>query len=798
MNETPFSILSLGAAILLVAVIPKAQAGESRFPDKVRTPVWPGISWLYNKALEKMVAPNLADTGGDPLLATDMAAESLMGASNYATALSNGRLFVEISPWAELAVFRWPNPTYSDQLSYLTFANGANLRAKAVRQGKDAPGPDWSRYGRPVEPYPGLGSSGGVMSGAGQTLWSHDPIWKSSRAFIPEDGTILRTELQGESVQMVVEDFIHPEMDLLTREFTIKGAADIFFYHATFAPLMAKPGEYTSPNPKSAGFAAVFLKDEDVILHFKPKDGQESRGGKNLGPNLTAKDLDQVFPSGGVFIAWGFDAASDEHQVGAAPNVTGIKNAPPGGVADSADGSLGMNDFFRGRVDAAMALKLAGGENKVTVYIAVADSAEKSVGLIKRARETGPAIKRETRDHWSGVSGRIHLPIGAGEVETRVAKRSILNLIQGQDKDGGSIVASVSRQPAYHFDWPRDGAFFDLTLDMAGFPELVGKHHEFYRRTQFTAKSGFAPARIVNFQAPVYKPAGHWPSNMAADGSYGSVPSVIHFELDETALLAWDMWRHEKTLNGQEAREYIARMKPVLEAAADALVDYVDFEQGWTRPAFEDDGFPPKATLHGVASVLTGLAAACDAGPRWEVEKGRQKKWCEAAAVLREGALQRIGRPEVMELAGWRGQSWSLWPAPIFDDYNEPAAAAIKQALAEKIKAKMTKSTPGFAYMGEEIFTLALADGKQGEYRELLRDALRFLTDEVPFPGTDCYGEVTLWVEVDGKKVAQQRTSIPHLWNGVTVYLAAMAIYQPEAFEGMKPPTPHRSIGTTR
>jgi hypothetical protein len=60
----------------------------------------------------------------------------------------------------------------------------------------------------------------------------------------------------------------------------------------------------------------------------------------------------------------------------------------------------------------------------------------------------------------------------------------------------------------------------------------------------------------------------------------------------------------------------------------------------------------------------------------------------------------------------------------------------------------------------------------------------------VAFPGTDCYGEVSVWVDVNGQKFAQQRTSIPHLWNGITVYLSALSIYEPERFQVMRPPAP--------
>ncbi|HUT55909.1 MAG TPA: hypothetical protein VM658_21135 [bacterium] len=790
MDTKDYSMILAAVGLVMLALLSApARADGSRY-GKVRTPVVPGLKWLYTRVTRAMVAPNVEDVGSGSMFETDLAAEAIFGASNYATALGNGRLFVEISPWAELTVFRWPNPTYSDQLRYFTLANGfISLKPRAVRMGDNAPCRDWNRYGRPMEPCPGLGSSGGVVTAGGQVIWSHDPVWQSSRRFEPESGTALVTELQGDSVTMAVEDFIHPELDLMARSFTISGPAKKFLYHATFAPFMARPGEYTASDPKRAGFAAIYLEGEDLIIHFQPQAGPSAGKGKTLECVLSSADLDRAVP-GGVFIAWGLNERSDEHQVGADECPKTDKQAPQSGRSDARDGALGMNGYYEGKVDAALARRIEGDDNKVTVWIAIAGSAREAARMIARARQAGPELKKESVEHWLGVSSRVCLPAAAGETNARVARRAILNLIQGQDKEGGCIVASISRQPAYNFDWPRDGAFFDLALDLAGFPELTDKHHDFYGRTQFRHERGWAPIRMSNFQAPFFKPAGHWPSNMAADGSYGSVPKLMPFEIDETALMAWDMWRHRTVLPAPRAGEYAARMKPVLERCANALMDYVDVKQGWTRPALEDDNFPPAATLHGAAAVLTGLASACDASASWGIGRERSEKWCEAARALRAGIRARIGEPGTLENAGWRGQAWSLWPAPIFENYDEPEARAIKQTLAQSIEEKISRNTPGFAYLGEEIFILALADQERGEYRDLLVKALEFMTGEVPFPGTDCYGEVTVWRELSGEKLAQQRTSIPHIWNGVTAYLAVAAVYEPRLFKGAAPPSP--------
>ena len=98
----------------------------------------------------------------------------------------------------------------------------------------------------------------------------------------------------------------------------------------------------------------------------------------------------------------------------------------------------------------------------------------------------------------------------------------------------------------------------------------------------------------------------------------------------------------------------------------------------------------------------------------------------------------------------------------------------------------------GFAYLGEKVFILAIATQNQPEYQPLLEKAMNILVNEVPMPGTDCYGEVTLWINLPDRpeQIAQQRTSIPHLWTGTTAFLSVTALHQPERFMSQIPPIP--------
>ena len=62
-----------------------------------------------------------------------------------------------------------------------------------------------------------------------------------------------------------------------------------------------------------------------------------------------------------------------------------------------------------------------------------------------------------------------------------VSKRALINTFIALDKRSGAIVASITTQPPYGEDWPRDGAFINYALDLAGLHDLVRKRNlDFY------------------------------------------------------------------------------------------------------------------------------------------------------------------------------------------------------------------------------------------------------------------------------------------------------------------------------
>ena len=736
----------------------------------------------------------------DPLLKADFGSESVSGGTNAVTALGNGRLTVGVSPWSELIYFRWPRPSFYDHLRYITITYGllSGLNPKDVRYSDDAPGIDWMRYGRPYERYPGLGAKGGIYFKDGSLSWFGDPSWQSSRAYEPDWGPVLCTKLENQKSKVSACQWVDWEYDLLVQQFTLNSeTAEKFFYYGTFDPYDGFGPLWGEPDPKDAGFATIYLPSKKLILYFYPKIKDKIQGAQALLPSLnkelTPEIIDQIYPEGGYFIAMALMPDPDGFQVGA--DFRGIKTRksdPPAASEDAKDGALSGSKVFLGKADAGFQKNIATREFKITVLISAGGSAKEAVGLIDQARFLGEDLlwKKVIAD-WQKLVKRVKLPEQATLEEKRVARRNILNLFIGRDRESGAIVASSSRQPAYHFDWPRDGSFYDLSLDLAGFSEIAFSHLDFYRRAQRKEEKDSSILWLLGGKSISYSPKGHWYSNIYTDGSPGKL-KVIPVEIDETALLLWDLWRHEQFVPVSERAQYQKQFKEMLILGADALLEYVDVKNGWTKKVFEDDNYMPSATLHGASSVLAGLASAIDLGTRWGVEPEKVAKWRQAAVSLRNGMLKRINDDKTLEAGGWRGIQWSLFPAPLFESYDDPSAKKLIQKLAKQVEEEAMKKRPGFAYLGEKVFILAIATQNQPEYKPLLEKALKILVNEVPMPGTDCFGEVTLWINLPGKDkpVAQQRTSIPHLWTGTTAYLSVIAFYQPEKFLSQIPPIP--------
>ncbi len=732
----------------------------------------------------------------DPLVHCDFRSESLGGGTNAVGALGNGKLTVGISPWSELIYFRWPTLSYYDHLRYFTKAYGlkGGISLKDVRWGKDAPSLDWRRYGRPYEVYPGLGARGGIYFEKGNLSWLGDPTWTSSRQYEPEGGPNLCTQLLRNNTKIKVCQWVDYNYDLLVQEFKIKAkSAEKFFYYGTFAPSKILDPNLGVPDSKKSGFAAIYLPEQSIILFFQPEMKNKNQILPSLDGTLLPEQIDKLYPEGGVFIAMSLLNPPDGFQIGADLRGRSIsKNAPIGASENAMKGKLNGSTGFIGPVDAGFERILKDEETKITVLTAIADNAVESVKIVTDAQiQDFNLLKEKTLKYWLNLSEKINLSPQAKATEKRVAKRSITNLFIGRDRDSGAIVASPSRQPAYNFDWPRDGAFYDLALDLAGISEVVNQHLDFYRRSQRKKRFSANFLWVLGLKSPFYSPRGHWYANLSTDGNKGNL-SVIPYEIDETSLIIWDLWRHEQFIQENERSTYQDQFLEMLELAANAINNTVKRKKGWVGKSCEDDNLIPHATLHGAAAVLTGLASAVDAGKRWGADPKQVERWRTSAIALRNGILRRIEDKTILNKSGWRGIQWSLFPAPLFEHYNDEGAKLLIDQLTKEVQKKTERKYLGYVYLAEQVFILNIVTSKKPEIRPLLSRAVNEVISSIPISGSDCYGEVTLWINMprESKLIPQQRTSIPHLWTGICAYLTVESFYRPERFLTQIPPIP--------
>src|SRR5439155_24205165 len=194
-----------------------------------------------------------------------------------------------------------------------------------------------------------------------------------------------------------------------------------------------------------------------------------------------------------VAVAMGFAGRSSQHQVGGDaydPAATPDGKAGPtvDAYVDAADGTLSGNDTYAGQTTGALEapLRFRNGVATSEVYVAAAADTAGAVAQLRYARGTGERALAQEKLRWlDSLLGRAPLPDTRDPKILDLAKRDLVLLLTNADR-AGPFVASITTQPPYAEDWPRDGSFIDFALDRAGFTGLALRHNLFYARTQAT------------------------------------------------------------------------------------------------------------------------------------------------------------------------------------------------------------------------------------------------------------------------------------------------------------------------
>lgn len=756
--------------------------------------------------------------------------EDLFGPGNVTAVSGNGRLTAGFGYAGELTVFRWPSPSYHDQIRYLTpiplLRTGCASACECRRLPRNGAGE-------------AMGSFAGVFlergSGRGEVSWFRDPLWLHSQRYLDTGSNVLVTRAENPSLGLGVEtlDFVHPELDVLVRHYRItsgggavgRGLMRVVYYE-NMEPVTRKtpylPLDDWALESLYDG-AVMYYSAGDALLHFRPQVPSASllpSPGSDQGEiDRFIERLDDVFPfeetspETPVYIAIGADFSglggggggrSDAHQCGLerlkAPSDASTRRLQSA-FYDSLDGRLHGASVARGNVDGALMKEVSvqGGPASFTVYLAAAATARGALGLLEEARARGwERLLEETESEWSSWIEGARMPNTQDPDILAVCKRALVSIRQGQDARTGAFVASAASQPPYHLTWPRDGAFLSYAMDVAGFSGLAEKNLHFLARVQRDCRNPEG-ARYDVFCAgePFFQRPLGWRFDGTYDMAYyadGTPGGPLFFEIDNSAFAAWAMWEHSRFLDEVWARAYLCGdpgapekrgLYEAIKRTASSLADcrQPGDEGGLQCFAFEDDNVELSRTLTGAVSVYMALEAAIQTGRVCGEDPGTIASW-----EVRRGEIGRAIETHFWDEGEGRylggSSAYLLWPGRIPIDAGRLRRHC--SHLFSEVRAALNKETAVSAYVGKAILGLVeVGWGAQGRGPDL-EWAVETLLKDVPAPGTLHYGEIFFSVDTDGDGTEEfsNRVAVPHVWEAALAYLVAIAYYGPRESQG--------------
>lgn len=464
---------------------------------------------------------------------------------------------------------------------------------------------------------------------------------------------------------------------------------------------------------------------------------------------------------------------------------------------DAADGVLSGSPIAACQANVALAKHLrfdASGKAEATFDVAVAGSRDDAYALLRQTRSAGtsPQVQiAEVNTWWHDFLSRARLPRTDDPDVLAFARRSLIVIRQATDNASGAIVASVNAQPPYGSDWPRDGAFINYALDLAGYTDIVSRHNYFYARVQrkgpgsWSVLYDFPPC---NPAAPVYPnciPAGTFEQNYYADPDEAVPALPVSFEIDEAALGVWTMWDHARFIaDPVERSAYLARVCPSIQLGAENLAACKDETNNLQCSANEDDNIPLAQTLQGAETVLLALksaiAAAADCGFTPEDASAWQARAEELEQAIRDNFY--VADP-IPHFRGPR-MPWLIWPVGFFSP-DDPLALSHAEVLRrEGIEPILQRTAPSGAYNAEPLLVLAQLARTRGdaaalaELQEVVRFFIRNLTTHDTGLMSEAYGRVPLDLNGDGTAPDYwPQNDVPHVWEHAYLYSAAMIAF---------------------
>lgn len=586
----------------------------------------------------------------------------------------------------------------------------------------------------------------------------------------------------------------------------------------------------------------------------------------------TARGLDAAHPGGGAFAVFGNDgvgtfqagredAAFCDELDGMVDNILGLRDAGvPLGIdptaaqafrctaelrpaavaaargwvrgAESAwrgaqDGALDGNPIAAWLSDAALRAPIAlspTGEGTERLLIAFGATHASALGAFREARaQTAAAALQSSSQAWQGRVFALptSLPARIPEADrariVAASRRAIQHVLAGSDRATGMIVASIARQAPYGLDWPRDGAFFDYALDVAGLQGNVTRRldwalplarQEPLSRAQINLLTDPLPPIDPRNGARQY-PEAAWEMNYYNTGEMGG---FFRFEIDNTALMIWTAAVHLAFMPEGERRAVAERWYPQVRRSADLIAEWRDEATGLHAPANEDDNAAFTVTLHGAVTVYAGLEASA----RMARLLGRDDdadRWARRAGELRDASIRAFydgpnGR-FVSEANGAASTNpgssplgataWLAWPARMLPVSDPRLVAQVRRDLEQTLRIlRGDDGIEGGAYLTKTTASAAafLAEGGDPSLAPMLDEIMVRISRDVMDPTTFAMGEVFVHVrDSSGRSTRlENRVSIPHLWEATLFYLSAMAMSDPARFDATQRALPDARI----
>jgi hypothetical protein len=702
--------------------------------------------------------------------------EYLLGATDINAAIGNGGATAAFSSQGELTVLRWPSPSYYQHVDFVT-ALGRDARTQPHFGARD-----------------NQGSFAGVYVEPGGFAWARDAGWTAKQQYAADDSNQVLTTLHNAALRVTVTytDAVPDGLDVLVRRVAVTPdpgftpTALRLVYFENFSPTVEKtdflPNDQTSligQRDYALGMSGAL----GALVHFSITDRPDARVAA-LGAAKSRSDVDAFLgglgdADAGMYLILAGDRMPDGYHCGYDADMPPA-GAPVDAYRSAADtkGALGGSPAALAHADGALSWNLPTAGGAVDVFIAMGATYAAAASALAQAKSRGgDRIRADDRAFWTAWLSTAELPTTDDPDRLRLAQRALLALAVGRDRKTGSIVASVSSQPPYNLDWPRDSSFIDYALDVAGYHDWVGQHRHFFTTAQRKHNDEQAFEGGDTF-------AGSFANDYYADGAPGG---PIPLEIDEVGLTLWSWYEHAKWIDEPARHMYLDDVYPSLKLAADLLTRCVDAPTRLQCKENEDDSFEPSVTLHGAMPVRLGLASAVRAA-KYLGNLDDARRWKHRldeldAAIERnfgDPALGYVGGDTTLGDVGAIGPvAWTIWPAE-FHPYSDPRIALTAKQVADDFAPFFEMKDRSGSYFGKGLASLvryydAVGDA-EGAAR--VRRWIDYLVKVVP-TNTGHYGESFAY---NGDGTYTNVVSIPHLWEGTLTYLSLMAAYGGDKF----------------